>query len=84
MVMPYYEYEYIIQNLIDILEKKKEAEEGNDEKTQEQKDKMMSDAKAGMPSYAKQALSSGGPKMPSGLGSGSMPSFPSMPSGLKI
>ena len=25
--MPYYEYEYIIENLIDILEKKKEAEE---------------------------------------------------------
>ena len=43
---------------------------------------MMSDAKAGMPSYAKQALSGGGPKMPSGMGS--MPSFPSMPSGLKI
>ena len=80
--MPYYEYEYIIQNLIDILEKKKEAEEGNDEKTNEQRDKMMSDAKSGLPSYAQKALSSGGPKMPSGMGS--MPSFPSMPSGLKI
>ena len=35
--MPYYEYEYIIQNLIDILEKKKEAEEGNDEKSRKTK-----------------------------------------------
>jgi hypothetical protein len=29
--MPYYEYEYIIQNLLDILEKKKDAEEGENE-----------------------------------------------------
>jgi hypothetical protein len=26
--MPYYEYEYIVQNLIDILKEKQEAEEG--------------------------------------------------------
>ena len=29
--MPYYEFEYILENLIDILEKKKEAEEGENE-----------------------------------------------------
>jgi hypothetical protein len=72
--MPYYEFEYILENLIDILEKKKEAEEGDGESQTEQRDSMMSKAKGMMPTM---------PNM-SSYGGGSMPSFPSMPSGLKI
>ena len=72
--MPYYEFEYILENLIDILEKKKEAEEGDNESASEMKDSAMSKAKGMMPTM---------PNMGS-YGGGSMPSFPSMPSGLKI
>ena len=75
MEMPYYEFEYILENLIDILEKKKEAEEGDNESASEQKDSMMSKAKGMMPTM---------PNMSSYGGGGSMPSFPSMPSGLKL
>jgi hypothetical protein len=80
--MPYYEYEYIIENLIDILEKKKEAEEGENEKANESRDGMMSKARGMMPkmpnmgSYGSSTPSM--PKMPSGGG------FPSIPSNLKI
>ena len=74
--MPYYEFEYILENLIDILEKKKEAEEGDSEAQGEQRDSMMSKAKGMMPTMPNMgSYSSGG---------GSMPSFPSMPSGLKL
>ena len=83
--MPYYELEYILENLIDILEKKKEAEEGNDEEMQERKSSMMSDAKrmmpGGMPNVSSSGKMSGMPSLPS---SPSMPSFPSIPSNLKI
>ena len=83
--MPYYELEYILENLIDILEKKKEAEEGNDEEMAERKSSMMSDAKKMMPGGMPKVPSGGGmPSMPSSIGGQSMPSFPSIPSNLKI
>ena len=75
MEMPYYEFEYILENLIDILEKKKEAEEGDGESAKEERDGAMSKAKGMMPKM---------PNMSSYGGGGSMPSFPSLPSGLKI
>lgn len=82
--MPYYEFEYIIENLIDILEKKKEAEEGNDESAQEKQADMMSKARSMMPSGLPTSTSSSSmPSIPSKFG-GSMPSFPSIPSNLKI
>jgi len=79
MVMPYYEYEYIIQNLIDILEKKKEAEEGQDESSKEKQSEMMGKARGMMPSIPNMSNYGGGsmPKI-------SAPSFPSMPSNIKI
>jgi hypothetical protein len=79
--MPYYEYEYIIENLIDILEKKKEAEESENEKAGEGKDNMMSKARGMMPKMPNMGSMSSNPsmpKMPSGGG------FPSIPSNLKI
>jgi len=82
--MPYYELEYILENLIDILEKKKEAEEGNDEDMAERKSSMMSDAKRMMPAGTPTSVNSSSmPSIPS-IGGGSMPSFPSVPSNLKI
>jgi hypothetical protein len=75
--MPYYEYEYIVQNLIDILKEKKEAEEGqNDMESQN--------------SQASQMMKQAGKMLPSGFGnmsSGNMPSmsnFPGIPSSMKI
>lgn len=80
--MPYYEYEYILQNLIDILEKKKEAEEGQNEKSQEEQSSMMGKAKSMMPKNMPTGNMSGNmPKMPN---MNSSPSFPSIPSNLKI
>jgi hypothetical protein len=73
--LPYYEYEYIVQNLIDILKEKKEAEEGQSEGQNEQ----MSKAQKMVP----KDLNSTGFKMPS-VPNFSSPSFPSMPSSLKI
>ena len=64
--MPYYEYEYIVENLINILKEKQEAEEGGGKKDYMESmnsNSMMKNAKSMMPS------------MPS------MPSF-SMPSGI--
>lgn len=78
MEMPYYEFEYILENLIDILEKKKEAEEGENESGKEKQAEMMSNAKSMMPSTPNMGSGSSMPKMPSA------PSFPSMPSNLKI
>lgn len=79
--MPYYEFEYILENLIDILEKKKEAEEGQDEEAKDKQAGMMSQARGMMPNMPN--IGGGGkygsmPSMPSA------PSFPSMPSNLKI
>ena len=78
MEMPYYEFEYILENLIDILEKKKEAEEGENEGAKEKQAEMMSNAKSMMPNMPNMGSGSSMPKMPSA------PSFPSMPSNLKI
>ena len=75
--MPYYEYEYIVQNLIDILNEKKEAEEG------------ANDPEAGK-LQAAQMMRNAGSMLPSGLGNlakggmPSMPSFPGIPSSMKI
>jgi len=75
--MPYYEYEYIVQNLIDILNEKKEAEEG------------ANDPEAGK-MQAAQMMRNASSMMPSGMGNlgkggmPSMPSFPGIPSSMKI
>jgi len=79
--MPYYEYEYIVQNLIDILKEKKEAEEGENGKYD--KDNVMKDAKKYMPSGFNANNPTAGMKMPS-IPSYSPSSFPSIPSSLKI
>jgi len=78
--MPYYEYEYIVQNLIDILNEKKEAEEGaNDpEAGKMQAAQMMRNASSMMPSGMGNLGKGGMPSMPS------MPSFPGIPSSMKI
>jgi hypothetical protein len=78
--LPFYEYEFIVQNLIDILKEKQEAEEGQH--------KQYADMTPG--SVMKQA----GKYMPKGVGNNSfkMPSmssyspasFPGIPSSLKI
>lgn len=79
--MPYYEYEYIVQNLIDILKEKKEAEEG--ENSGYNKDSVMKDAKKYMPSGFNPNNPTSNMKMPS-MPSYSPASFPSIPSSLKI
>ena len=79
--MPYYEYEYIVQNLIDILKEKQEAEEGQSSGTD--RDSMMQDAKKYMPSGYNMNNPASGMKMPS-IPSYSPASFPSIPSSLKI
>jgi hypothetical protein len=65
--MPYYEYEYIVENLINILKEKQEAEEGQSKDYGESMNanSMMKNAQSMMPKM---------PSMPS------VPSF-SMPSG---
>jgi hypothetical protein len=70
--MDFYEYEYIVQNLIDILKEKQEAEEKESKTIGDtyNSGKMMSDAKKNMPSM----------KTPSY----NMASFPGIPSSLKI
>jgi len=70
--MSYYEYEYITQNLIDILKEKQDAEERSHKGQSDSMNvnSMMKDAKKSLPS------------MPS-MG-GSLSSFPGIPSSLKI
>lgn len=65
--MPYYEYEYIVENLIEILKDKQEAEEGNSKDYGEtmNANSMMKNANSMMPSAS----------------TFKMPSMPSMPSG---
>ena len=72
--LPYYELEYIIETLVDILEKKKEAEEGDGEGMKEKQSEYMSQAKGMMSKHSTPKM----PNMPSTT------SFPSMPSNLKI
>jgi hypothetical protein len=79
--MPYYEFEYIVQNLIDILKEKQEAESG--EKENMSKESMMKDAKKYMPAGFNPNNPTGSFKMPS-MPSYSTASFPSIPSSLKI
>jgi hypothetical protein len=79
--MPFYEYEYIVQNLIDILKEKKEAEEGQSQDTD--KNSVMKDAKKYMPAGFNPNNPTGNMKMPS-IPSYSPSSFPSIPSSLKI
>jgi hypothetical protein len=61
--MPYYEYEYIVENLINILKEKQEAEEGQSKDYGESmnSNKMMRDAKSMMPKMPSM------PSMPSGF-----------------
>lgn len=76
--LPFYEYEFIVQNLIDILKEKQEAEEGQ---TKQYKDmspgQLMKDASRNLPGGMKT------PKMPN-MNSYSPASFPGIPSSLKI
>ena len=70
--MPYYEYEYVVKNLIDILKEKQDAEEGQQkEMGNTDQNSMMKKASSMMPKM---------PSMPSMPGT----SFPSIPSSLKI
>jgi hypothetical protein len=78
--MPYYEYEYIVKNLIDILKEKQEAEEGG---SSMDKSTMMQDVKKYIPAGINTSNPGANlktPKMPSY----STPNFPSVPSSLKI
>jgi hypothetical protein len=74
--MPFYEYEYIVQNLIDILKEKQDAEENQTKNSQMDMNpsKYMKDASKMIPS----SMKSGMPNM-SGLSN-----FPGIPSSLKI
>lgn len=78
--MDYYEYEYVVKNLIDILKEKQEAEEGGQSMD---RNTMMQDAKKYMPAGFNPNNPTGGMKMPS-IPSYSPSSFPSIPSSLKI
>jgi hypothetical protein len=75
--MPYYEYEYIVQNLINILKEKQEAEEG--QQSNMDTNETMKNARKMVP----KDLNSAGFKMPS-IPSFSGANFPSIPSSLKI
>lgn len=79
--MPFYEYEYIVQNLIDILKEKKESEDG--QTSDYDKSSMMKDAKKYMPAGFNPNNPTSSVKMPS-IPSYSPASFPSIPSSLKI
>jgi hypothetical protein len=78
-VMPFYEYEYIVQNLIDILKEKQEAEEKQQKSSQTDlsTSKIMRDAGKYLPS----GMKSGMPSMPNMSG---LTNFPGIPSSLKI
>jgi len=80
-ILPYYEYEYIVKNLIDILKEKQEAEENQmngDENSQ--LTKTMNNAKSMLPSN----LSNPGSSMPKIPSMPSIANFPGIPSSLKI
>jgi hypothetical protein len=77
--MPFYEYEYIVQNLIDILKEKQEAEEKQQKGAQQDMSvgSIMRDASKYLPS----GMKSGAPSIPS---MGNLSNFPGIPSSLKI
>lgn len=84
--MPYYEYEYIVKNLIELLKEKQDAEEKQSEDA-DGKHSMGGAMKeagkympAGLSNMASKA-SSGNYTMPS---MPSMPNFPGIPSSMKI
>jgi len=79
-VLPYYEYEYIVQNLIDILKEKKEAEEGAQDmdKQNSEASRMMKNAKSMLPSGMGNMASGKMPSMPS------VSNFPGIPASLKF
>jgi hypothetical protein len=62
--MPFYEYEYIVENLIDILKEKQEAEEGQSKDYGESN--MMKNPSSMMPKMPSMSSFSM-PKMPSGF-----------------
>lgn len=75
--MPYYEYEYIVQNLIDILKEKQEAEEGHSKSQSDMNpNQMMKQAGKYMPPGFN----------PNNMGGMKTPSFnfPGIPASLKI
>lgn len=65
--MPYYEYEYIVENLINILKEKQEAEEGQSKDYNESMNtnSMMKNAKSMMPKMSAPSMPSF--NMPSGF-----------------
>jgi hypothetical protein len=77
--MPFYEYEYIVQNLIDILKEKQEAEE----KTQKgaQQDMSISSVMKDASKYLPSGMKSGTPSIPN---MSNLSNFPGIPSSLKI
>ena len=82
--LPYYEFEYIVRNLIDILKEKQEAEEkemNGDENSQ--MSKMMDNAKGNLPSSVRGAMNGGTPSMPS-MKMPSISNFPGIPASMKI
>jgi len=79
--MPYYEYEKIVKNLIDILKEKQEAEEGsNKDHSSMNADSMMKQAGKYLPS----GFNTNNPASNFKIPSYSPASFPSIPSSLKI
>ena len=60
--MPYYEYEYMVEDLIDILKEKSDAENGKSSGNMTQ-DSMMKDAEKRMPKMSNFKF----PSMPSGM-----------------
>jgi hypothetical protein len=73
--LPFYEYEFIVQNLIDILKEKQEAEGAQSKQYDDMSpSQLMKDAGKNLPS---------GMKMPN-MKSYSPASFPGIPASLKI
>ncbi len=84
--LPFYEYEFIVQNLIDILKEKQEAEEGQSKQYADMNpNSIMKNAGKYLPSgmNANSLKNPGSMKMPS-MPSYSPASFPGIPSSLKI
>lgn len=78
--MPYYEYEYIVQNLIDILKEKQEAEEGQSKSHGDMNPNSM------MKQAGKYLPAGYNPNNPGSMKMPSTPSlnFPGIPASLKI
>lgn len=84
--LPFYEFEFIVQNLIDILKEKQEAEEGQSKQYGDiNPNSMMKQAGKYMPAglNTNSLKNPGSMKMPN-MSSFSPASFPGIPSSLKI